>query len=135
MAPESKNAAVTGASKTPYPFLSGNTLPDLQKLMMVAPHMQAAMMKLVIDQQRELFAFLESRCNEDMKLASRIGTAKNISDLYMACLDFCKDAAAQYASEAGKAAEMGSQGTIGVLYDIQQRQDEAMAAVNQPKAA
>ena len=122
--------------KTPAvnaPFMLGNALPDMQKLMMVAPHMQAALMKAAIDQQRELFAFLERRCSEDMKLADKIGSATSVSDVYSACLGFYTDAATQYAAEASKAAEIGSQSAIEVAHDIQQQQSEAMAAVRKPE--
>lgn len=131
MAQERKSAAGSGLTSSMFT----NALPDMEKLMMAGPHMQAAMMKVAIDQQRELFAFCERRCNEDMKLADQISAAKSVGELYTACLDFYRDAATQYAAEASKAAEIGSQGTIGVLYDLQQQRDEAMSAIKEPAAA
>lgn len=98
---------------------------------MIAPHMQAAFLKAAIDQQRELFDFLGRRCDEDMKLAARLGSAASASDVYSACIGFYQDAATQYAAEAGKVAEIGSQGTIGIVHDIQQQQGEALAAVRE----
>ncbi len=113
------------------PFLLSTALPDMQKLMMIAPHMQAAFMKAAIDQQRELFAFLGRRCEEDLKLADRIGSAGSVGDLYAAYLGFCKDAATQYAAEAGKVSEISSRETIEVVHDLEQQQAEAMASVGE----
>lgn len=110
-------------------------LPDTQKLMMIGPHMQAAMMKAMIDQQREMFGFLQKRCDEDMKFAEELGSATCMSDLMSASLRFCKNMAAQYADQASKAADIGSQGAIEVAHDLQQERAELLSRLQQNRAA
>ncbi len=135
MAQDRNSATGPGSAGATTPFIFTNALPDVQRLMMAGPHMQAAIMKMGIEMQRELFSFLERRCHEDGKLADQIGSARSVGDLYSAWLDFCRDATTQYATEAGKAAEIGSQGTIDILYDMNLQREEVMASAREPKAA
>ncbi|MGE4410725.1 MAG: hypothetical protein EP321_13035 [Sphingomonadales bacterium] len=127
--------AGTGKTAFPSPFMFTNAVPDMQKLMMLAPHMQAAFMKAAIDQQKGFFAFLGRRCDEDMKLAERIGSATSVGDLYSACLNFYRDAAIQYAAEAGEITQIESRETIEVVHDLEQQQTEAIETISKPRAA
>lgn len=111
-----------------------NALPAIQSLLMVTPHIQAAMMRALIKQQRELFSFIGQRCEEDLKLVEQIGAATTMPDMFSACLGFCKDAALQYAEEAGKVTEMGSDGAIQAVSNIQE-QAKVVTEMMQPEAA
>jgi len=121
-----------------FPFPSGAktpAVPDTQKMMMMVPHMHAALLKTVIDQQRSLFGFLQERCDEDMKLAQKISSAASMGEVIAASLSFCQEAAVHYATQARRAAEIGSQGTIEVTHDLQQEREEILATAQQAQAA
>ncbi|MGE4432134.1 MAG: phasin family protein [Sphingobium sp.] len=110
-------------------------LPDTQKWLMIGPHLQATMLKAMIDQQREMFGFLQKRCDEDMKFAEEMGSATCIGDIMSASLGFCKDMATQYAAHASKAAEIGSQGAIEVAHDLQQERNGILSTREENQAA
>jgi len=121
-----------------FPFPAGqslSTVPDFQKLLMVGPHMQAAMLKAAIDQQKALFGFLQQRCDQDMKFAQKIGSAASIGEVVSASLSFCQEAAVDYAAQASRAAEISAQGTIEVAHDLEQERAEVLAPVERARAA
>lgn len=134
--PTATDTAPFWTSFLPSAYKDGvSALPDMQKLMMMGPHMQAAMMKAMIDQQREMFGFLQKRCDEDMKFAEKIGSATCMTDIVTASLHFCKVMATQYAAQASEAAEISSQGTIEVAHDLQRERAGILAAREQKAAA
>lgn len=112
----------------------GKTAPDMEKMLMMMPHLQASMLKAAVDRQRELIDFVGRRCDEDMKFAEKLGSAASVSDIYSAFSAFCKDATSQYAAEFGKAAEANSKETMKVVENLKAQQAEMMATVTDIKA-
>jgi hypothetical protein len=116
------------SAATFFPF--AGIVPDVAKMLLVVPHFQAAMLKAAIGQQREAIAFMGRRCDEELKLVDSIGAAPSIKDVYSACLSFWRDAAGQYAAEAGKVAELSSHNAMEAVRAVQQ--EAATVAPMQP---
>jgi hypothetical protein len=111
-----------------FPF--AGIVPDVAKMLLVVPHFQAALLKAAVGQQREAIAFMGRRCDEELKLVDSIGAATSIKDVYSACLGFWQDAAGQYATEAGKVADLTSHNAMEAVRTVQQ--EAATVAPMQP---
>jgi len=125
MAQDNKHGAVSDNTAPwtrffPFPAGQGLSAPDLHKMLMIGPHVQAALLKAAIDQQKALFGFLQQRCDQDMKFAEKLGSASSIGEVVSAGLGFCQEAAVDYATQASRAAEIGTQGTIEIAHDLEQ---------------
>lgn len=96
------------------------TLPNVQKMLLAVPRLQAAGVRAALNQQRELLAFLTRRCDQDLQLADRIAHADEVKDIYDAMLRFCEGAAKEYTAEAGKVAEIGSHAANEAIRSIKQ---------------
>lgn len=114
------------AAQPSLPGLAHNPIADMQKLLLMTPHFQAALLKAVLAQQSATLSFLGRRCQEDMKLAERIGAANSLSDMISVCFGFCKDAAQDYAEHAGKATDIGSDIALVTVANLQQEVESAM---------
>lgn len=104
-----------------------SAVPNAQMIMLTGPHLQAAMLKAAFTQQRELLGFFNQRCDEELKLAERLSSATSLGDLYSAMACFYQDATSQYINEAGKIAQVGTNGTIEAVQSMQQ-EAEAITA-------
>lgn len=82
--------------------------PQLQHMMLFVPRMQAAMMRAAVTQQKETAAFLTRRRDEELKLADQIGKAETVKDVFTAWSGYWREAASQYAQEAGQVMERNS---------------------------
>ncbi|WP_404712632.1 phasin family protein [Sphingomonas sp. MMS24-J13] len=102
---------------TPADMLSAFTraAPDLAKMSLVGPHLQATVLKAVIGQQRETIDFLARRFDEELKFADAMSRANSAGDLYAACAGFYARAAAQYVDEARKIAELTSRNAVSAV--------------------
>lgn len=109
-------------------------LPEMEKMLMTLPHLQASMLKAAVDRQRAMLDFIGHRCDENAKFAENLAAAASVQDIYSTCATFCKDAASQYAAELGKVAETSSRETMKAVEALQANQVEAMTTVTELKA-
>lgn len=96
------------------------SLPDFQKMLLALPRLQAVGMRAVLNQQREMLAFLKRRYDQDLQLADRIASADEVKDIYDAVLSFYEGASKEYSAEAGKIAELGSRVASETIKGIKQ---------------
>jgi len=122
---QSEHAEIAKQESDSMPLFD-STLSHMQNMFLVVPHIQAALMKAALNQQKELFCFAGQRCEADLALAENISAANNVQDMMSAYLGFYKDAAQQYAQEAGKATEIGSDIALVAVSDIE-KQTRAVA--------
>lgn len=115
--------------------LFDSTLSHMQSLFLMVPHMQAVLMKAALNQQKEMFCFAGQRCEADLALAENIGAANNVQDMMSAYLGFYKDAAQQYAQEAGKATEIGSDIALVAVSDIEKQARAVATELAEAEAA
>lgn len=100
-------------------------LPDFQKMLLILPRLQAVGIRAILDQQREVLAFLKRRCDQDLQLVDRIAKASEIKDIHDAVLTFYEGASKEYTAEAGKVVELGSHVASEAMRSIQ-RETEAL---------
>lgn len=128
MAQDTNAGARTPAKNSGPIFPFTEHLADFSQIAMTLPHMQAALLKVMVGQQHEVASFAAGRLEEDMKLLDQITKAGSVKDLSAACLNFCQDAATQYAAEAGKLVEASSRGTLDAMRIAQEQNDMPVPA-------
>jgi hypothetical protein len=69
----------------------------MQNILLLAPRIQAAILRAVTTQQKEAAAFLTRWYEEELKLNGEIGEASTFKDAFTACVSFWQDAASQCA--------------------------------------
>lgn len=79
-----------------------------QTLAMAAVHIQAHSLKALIRLQIESLAFVQSLCEQDMKLIDDLVTSEKYHNTFGVYGEFCRDAAAAYASETRKLMSISS---------------------------
>ncbi|TAM96029.1 MAG: phasin family protein [Rhizobiaceae bacterium] len=99
------------ASTNPWTDISAPAMPFLTngpKLVFALARLQANAAKSMLRYQIEAFGFLKHRCEENMKLVDALARSDEFGDALEVCGNFCSKAVADYSSEAGKVAEIGS---------------------------
>ncbi|RCW81306.1 hypothetical protein C7476_111168 [Phyllobacterium bourgognense] len=79
-----------------------NSVPFAQTsrtLAMAAVHIQAHSIKDLIRLQIESLAFVQSRCEQDVKLIDELVTSEKYHNTFGVYAEFCRDAASAYANE------------------------------------
>jgi hypothetical protein len=125
------------ADQTDTPSFSAffEAVPRFGQLMLLASHIQAVIMRAAVAQRKEAATFLARRCDEKLKLADTIGQAPSLKDVFTAYASFWQDAAAQYVSQAGHAAEVNSHSTIGLVDELRSETEGASSTVPLRKTA
>jgi len=88
-----------------------NSVPFAQTsrtLAMAAVHIQAHALKGLIRLQIESLAFVQSRCQRDVKLIDDLITSEKYHNTFGVYGEFCRDAASAYANETRKLMSVGS---------------------------
>ena len=88
-----------------------NSVPFAQAsrtLAMAAVHIQAHALKALIRMQIESLAFVQSRCEQDVKLIDDLITSEKYHNTFGVYGEFCRDAASEYAAETRKLMTIGS---------------------------
>ena len=88
-----------------------NSVPFAQTsrtLAMAAVHIQAHALKALIRLQIESLAFVQSRCQQDVKLIDDLITSEKYHNTFGVYGEFCRDAASAYANETRKLMSVGS---------------------------
>lgn len=85
-----------------------NLMPNMANAALILPHMQAAIAKAVLHQQKEMLKFFNQRCDADLALVDRISKAEDIKEASEAYTEFVKNTAKSYVDEAKKEARSGS---------------------------
>ena len=79
-----------------------------QKLFHAAAQLQAHAFKAVMSYQVETLAFLKHRCEQDLKLMDDLAASDEFNDGFDVISTFVQNATAEYSTEAGKIASIGS---------------------------
>lgn len=102
-------------------------MPEIGKLLVMGPRLQATMLKTVIDRQRQALALLNQRTADGLKLAEAISDASSPTDALEAWTAFVQTGFKHVAEHAG---EIGRQ----TMEALQTAQREA-AATSMRRAA
>lgn len=117
------------ASQPILPGPAEEPLIDIQKLFLMGPHFQAGLLRATLTRQNEALSFLGKRYQEDLKLAERIGSASSISDMISACVGFCQEAAQDYAEQAGKVTDIGSDLALVAVANLKEEAESGVEAM------
>lgn len=126
---QDKTAAMTSLREAFSSLPFAQAVPDMEQMLLMGPHFQASMMKILADRQGDFVAFLRQRCEEDKKFADKLAATTSLNGVYSACVDFFRNAASHYATEASKAAEANSKETMKAVETMQARQADIIATV------
>lgn len=85
------------------PYIANN-----QKLFYAAARLQAHAFKAAMNYQVEALAFLKHRCEQDVKLMNDLAASDEFNDAFDVISTFAQNATAEYSTEAGKIASIGS---------------------------
>lgn len=111
--------------QSPWPFFQAGTS-DMQGMMLTIPHMQAAGLRAMLAEQREMLSFAKRRCDEDLALADQLVEANDMKAVYEAVLHFYEGAAKDYVVEMSRALRLGSR-VVGLANREWQHQAEELA--------
>lgn len=119
---------ITSAWQSWFPLQPG--LPDYEEMLLALPRLQAAGLKALLEEQREMVAFVKHRCDADLHLADRIAHANAFKEVFDAMLVFYEAAAKDYSAEAAKLAERSSHAAGDVMKSVKQE----AASLTRPQA-
>jgi hypothetical protein len=88
---------------SPLPYIANS-----QKLFHAAAQLQAHAFKAVMSYQVETLAFLKRRCEQDVKLMDDLAASDEFNDAFDVISTFVQNSTAEYSTEAGKIASIGS---------------------------
>lgn len=90
-------------SPGPPPYVANG-----QKLFYAAMQLQAHVIKASMSYQVEALAFLKHRCEQDAKLVDDLAASEQFNDAFDVISAFVQNATAEYSTEAGRIASIGS---------------------------
>ena len=93
---------------SPFAMPSLPYIANSQKLFHAAAKLQAYAFKAVMSYQVETLAFLKHRCEQDVKLMDDLAASDEFNDAFDVVSNFVQNATAEYSTEAGKIASIGS---------------------------
>ena len=93
---------------SPFAMPSLPYIANSQKLFHAAAKLQAHAFKAVMSYQVETLAFPKHRCEQDVKLTDDLAASDEFNDAFDVVNNFVQNATAEYSTEAGKIASIGS---------------------------
>jgi hypothetical protein len=98
----------TKTELSPFAMPSLPYIANGQKLFHAASKLQAHAFKAVMSYQVETLAFLKHRCEQDVKLMDDLAASDEFNDAFDVVSNFVQNATAEYSTEVGKIASIGS---------------------------
>jgi hypothetical protein len=97
-----------------------------QKLALATVRLQAQTFRSAMRFQIELLGFLKNRFEQDVKFVDELVASSELNDAFDVVADFMQKATAEYASEAGKMASIGSKLTSEAARKMREQAKDAV---------
>ena len=97
--------------RSPFAMPSLPSIANSQKLFHAAAKFQAHAFKAVLSYHVETLAFLKHRSEQEVKLMDDLAASDEFNDAFDIVSNFVQNATAEYSTEAGKIASIGSRFT------------------------
>ena len=97
-----------------------------QKLALATARFQAQTFRSAMRFQIEMLGFLKHRFEQDVRFMDDLAASSELNDAFDVVADFMQNAAAEYTSEAGKMASIGSKLTSDTARQIREQAKDAV---------
>jgi siderophore synthetase component len=98
----------------------------VERLLLETARLQAQAFKAAMRYQIEILSFLKHRFEQDVKLVDDVVSSDEFADAFVVYSDFMRNAAAEYSTETGKVAAIGSRLASQMAKDVRKGAQETV---------